>query len=740
MGTDLTPSQRRVVEYPYKPNSTLKVTAGPGSGKTFTLLRKVHHLITTGQVKPEEILVLSLTNKAVDNIVDKLLTVFEQAQPEGTQSLEELKDIVGRITVSTIHSLANRIVVENEGSINIIGENGWRGLLKLIPVGFWKRKNMKEPTPRQLEKLLKQYKLNDKPRCADGGGRNDIDNGNDAIAEIAKLMENCKVLTNDDLILKAAKYLQLQREDTDSNNTTGCDSNQSDDVEPSEACPPNVTCLEMIKNVYKVVLIDEFQDLYPSLLPIIENTVVGKQLIMFGDTDQSIYYFLGSNREVIEALDTIHPAERTTTLYLYDNFRCTPEISEAASSILPLSSAQRETPPELVLKSASGVYPLVSQLDESLDQMEFLVSEIAKLSCFGVRLSDIAVLTRTNQHLKTIAEYLELYGVPFVKLSSQPDWITDVHIQFLLDLLKVITFASQESQEIESNRSRRSDFSLLSTLGSLKGLGSKTIYSLYHKSIDLDTSLWKYITEVPMLRWEVNHNAKRVIRNYSMLLYPYIQHGSLHRCSDPITIVETISSIAEQLDYAPVRSMNEQEKNKFRDYLLEMLRALKLSAENRPNNTTLVEWFLDTYFDQNVVYHSTGLSSETSSPGAVRISTIHSSKGLEFPVTMIMEPTKNDIPIDRNSLYVAMTRARNLLYLINVNYPGISPGMFPKSDPFKDGSFWKYYSRDLNRRLKPGRFPVLANQQNYSRIRTKYNFREYATMTQRKIRTFCRLP
>ena len=63
-----------------------------------------------------------------------------------------------------------------------------------------------------------------------------------------------------------------------------------------------------------------------------------------------------------------------------------------------------------------------------------------------------------------------------------------------------------------------------------------------------------------------------------------------------------------------------------------MLRALKLSAENRPNNTTLVEWFLDTYFDQNVVYHSTGLSSETSGArGAVRISTIHSSKGLEFP-------------------------------------------------------------------------------------------------------------
>ena len=737
MGNDLTPSQKRVVEYPYKPKSTLKVTAGPGSGKTFTLLRKVHHLVTTAQVKPEEILVLSLTNKAVDNIVDKLLTVFEQAQAEGTQSLEELKDIVGRITVSTIHSLANRIVVENEGSINIIGENGWRGLLKLIPVGFWKRKNMKEPTPRQLEKLLKQYKLNGKQHCADDGGQNDSD---DAIAEIVKLMENCKVLTNDDLILKAAKYLQLQREDNDSNDITGCDPDQNDDVEAAEVYPSNLNYLEMIRNVYKVVLIDEFQDLYPSLLPIIENTVVGKQLIMFGDTDQSIYYFLGSNREVIEALDAIHPAERTTTLYLYDNFRCTPEISEAATSILPLSGAQRETPPELALKSASGIYPVVCQLDEPLDQMEFLVSEIAKLSCFGVRFSDIAILTRTNQHLKNIAEYLESYGVPYVKLSSQPDWITDVHIQFLLDLLKVITFASQESQELESNRSRRSDFSLLSTLGSLKGVGSKTIYSLYHKSIDLDTSLWKYITEVPMLRWEVNHNAKRIIRNYSMLLYPYIQHGDLHRCSDPITIVETVSSIAEQLDYTPVKSMNEQERSKFRDYLLEMLRALKLSAENKPSNTTLVEWFLDTYFDQNVVYHSTGLSSEPSSPGAVRISTIHSSKGLEFPVTMIVEPTKNDFPIDRNSLYVAMTRARNLLYLINVNYPGIFPGVFPKSDPFKDGSFWKYYSRDLNRRLKPGRFPTLANQQNYSRIRTKYNFREYATMAQRRLRVFCRLP
>lgn len=292
MNNELTPSQCTVLEYPYFPANTVKVIAGPGSGKTFTLLQKVHHLIKEQQIRQDEILILSLTNKAVDNIKAKLLGIFEIQNSSGIPQ-NDLQAIVDQIDIFTIHGLANKLVVEHEGIINIIEENGWRGLLKLVSSDFWSRRKISTPTTKNLEMLLKAYKNNN----------NTEEQSSSTLLNIIDIMESCKVLTNDDLILKASGYLAL----------SGVVNEQSE-------------FLDKIKNKYKVVLIDEFQDLYPMLLPLIKDVSFGKQLIMFGDTNQSIYNFLGSNQEVMRQLDNLHNFDVSKTLHLYDNFRSTPEI------------------------------------------------------------------------------------------------------------------------------------------------------------------------------------------------------------------------------------------------------------------------------------------------------------------------------------------------------------------------------------------------------------------------------
>lgn len=164
--------------------------AGPGSGKTLTLLHKVHRLITSGQVKADEIVILSLTNKAVDSVIARLYGIFEDLNEEHSE--DDLKDIVSRIGVHTIHGLANRVVSENEGLISVIEENGWRGLMKLVSDDFWKNKRSKAPNTREFKKLFEEY--------THGG-----DNKSEVMSKVANIMRNCGVVTNDELIVRAAQ-------------------------------------------------------------------------------------------------------------------------------------------------------------------------------------------------------------------------------------------------------------------------------------------------------------------------------------------------------------------------------------------------------------------------------------------------------------------------------------------------------------------------------------------------------
>ncbi|QHS76030.1 ATP-dependent 3'-5' DNA helicase [Saccharomyces paradoxus] len=694
----LTPSQWKVVNKPYEPESTLKVIAGPGSGKTLTLLYKVLHLVTVENIKPEEILIFSLTNKAVDSIIENLLSIFEDSHTN--------KEIVRQIGCYTVHGLANRIVVENEGMINIIEEIGWRGLMKLLPPS--KRTPHHFRSYKELEKVVKDYKLNS------------ARNKNPVIEKLVELMDNCKVMTNDDLIIRAKKYLELDCSHSDASSSFTQD----------------------LQEKYKVVLIDEFQDLYPSLAPLITTICKGKQLIMFGDTNQSIYGFLGSNSEIMSQLDNLHPKNSTTVLKLFDNFRSTPEIISLASKIINLPLAEKqvidgtdETPSELVRKLPSGVLPQIVTFDDLAAESEFIVDKITQLICSSAKFSDIAILSRTNSHLTTLANILKKYGIPYQKLKSQPDWMDDLRIQFLLDILKVCSLASDEKHDRGFNTSDKwqSNFSILVTMSALKGIGDASIQALYKACSLKNLSIWKYLTIVPNFEWPLGLSIKKKIENYTSNLYEMIEDDQIHQLDDPMELLEKVSGIANNLNLNPTYSQalgDPQSSLEFKTHLQEMAQVMKVSKSNKPPGISFVKWFLETYFDQTMVFHQAKQALQTTGPGTIKLSTIHSAKGLEFPIVFLTNGTMSNFPMDTNALYVGMTRARNLLYMCNMKHQRL----VSKSPPYSrnimsNNSFWAYYNKDMNRSAFGAEMAHDHNIQRYNQLRKKFGFyRAYSSL------------
>ncbi|CDO92820.1 unnamed protein product [Kluyveromyces dobzhanskii CBS 2104] len=684
-----TKSQTDIIQFPYTPNTTLKVIAGPGSGKTYTLLCKVRHLIDTEQLKPSEIVILSLTNKAIDNITDNLLQVFQERN-DGKYTVSEVDEIVSQIGIYTIHGLSNRVVTENMGIVNIIEENGWRGLVKLIPKEFWTKRKINTTNDRfitkKLQKLLAEYQIDSK----------DID---ETIEKLTKLMKYSNVLTNDDLIKMAVEFLKTPNSEIDCSFT------------------------KFILDEAKVIIIDEFQDLHPGIIRLLETIIGHKQLLLFGDTNQSIYEFLGSNKEVMNELDRLKPEGQKFTKYIYDNFRCTPEISSTANAVINRSICSDISPEHVVKKDPSNVLPIKYNCDELIDELDFIVSEICQLACSSAKLSDIAILTRTNAHSKAIADHLNTFGIPVTKLTAKPDWMSDQRIRFVIDIIQLAVSTIEEADLPDNaplTMRTKSDFSVIVTLAALKGFGSNTLQKIHESATAGNTSIWRFLNESPTSQWGLTPAVTKKVENYSRVMSSLMNDPPILTIEQPHTLIEKCSDVISKLDLPLFVGNDRAELKSFELNLKEFYMAMKMVTLNKPHGLSLASWFLQTFHDQSILCHNnpSSLTDNGQSLGSVNVSTIHSSKGLEFPVVFLMGRSDyGNFPIESNLLYVAMTRARNLLYLTNVQHRSLLTLPTQKFSLMKNEEFWRYFNRDMNRNFN---LPNGDNALNFKRLRTKF--------------------
>ena len=381
---DLNPAQRRAVTHSGSP---LLIIAGAGSGKTRVLTRRIAHLIATRRARPGEILAITFTNKAAAEMRERVAALIG---PVGE-----------RMWVSTFHSACVRILRrEHEAAglrstFSIYDAADSTRLITLVvrELGI----DSKRFTPKAFAHRISDLK-NELVTPEDFAERAVTSNPFERhLAEVYRAYQArlgaANALDFDDLIMRAVRLLQTR---------------------PAVA--------EMYRRRFRHILVDEYQDTNHAQYVLVRELVGGPgtsgagsplppgELTVVGDSDQSIYAFRGATIRNIEEFEKDYPTART--ILLEQNYRSTQNILDAANAVIARNSGRREK--RLFTESGAGA-PITGYVaDSEHDEARWISAEIDRLADeAGVRPRDVAVFYRTNAQSRALEEAFLRSGQPY---------------------------------------------------------------------------------------------------------------------------------------------------------------------------------------------------------------------------------------------------------------------------------------------------------------------------------------
>ena len=382
--TGLNPAQARAVTHAGSP---LLIIAGAGSGKTRVLTHRIAHLIATGRARPGEILAITFTNKAAAEMRERVTALVG---PAGE-----------RMWVSTFHSACVRILRrEHEAAglrstFSIYDAADSTRLITLIvrELGI----DPKRFTPKTFAHRISDLK-NELVTPAQYAEKAVTSNPLDRhLVEVyrayAERLAAANALDFDDLIMRTVQLLQTR---------------------PAVA--------EMYRRRFRHVLVDEYQDTNHAQYVLVRELVGGPgtsgagsplppgELTVVGDSDQSIYAFRGATIRNIEEFEQDYPSART--ILLEQNYRSTQNILSAANAVISRNSGRREK--NLWTDSGDGPRIIGYVADSEHDEARWISQEIDRLSDVeGVRPRDVAVFYRTNSQSRALEEAFLRSGQPY---------------------------------------------------------------------------------------------------------------------------------------------------------------------------------------------------------------------------------------------------------------------------------------------------------------------------------------
>ena len=381
---DLNPAQGRAVTHSGSP---LLIIAGAGSGKTRVLTRRIAHLIATRRARPGEILAITFTNKAAAEMRERVAALIG---PVGE-----------RMWVSTFHSACVRILRrEHEAAglrstFSIYDAADSTRLITLIvrELGI----DPKRFTPKTFAHRISDLK-NELITPAQFAERAVTSNPLERhLAEVyrayAERLSAANALDFDDIIMRTVALLQTR---------------------PAVA--------EMYRRRFRHILVDEYQDTNHAQYVLVRELVGGPgtsgagsalppgELTVVGDSDQSIYAFRGATIRNIEEFEKDYPTART--ILLEQNYRSTQNILDAANAVIARNSGRREK--RLFTESGAGA-PITGYVaDSEHDEARWISAEIDRLADeAGVRPRDVAVFYRTNAQSRALEEAFLRSGQPY---------------------------------------------------------------------------------------------------------------------------------------------------------------------------------------------------------------------------------------------------------------------------------------------------------------------------------------
>ena len=636
----LNPSQRQAVLHEGSP---LLIVAGAGSGKTAVLTRRIAYLLAARDVGPGQILAITFTNKAAAEMRGRVGGLVGQR--------------ARAMWVSTFHSMCVRIL-RNQAALlpglnsnfSIYDADDSRRLLLMI--GKDMGLDTKRYSPRLLANCISNLKneLID-PEQAAANLAMDSDAGDlnrivaQAYAEYQRRLRAANALDFDDLIGETVAVLQRF---------------------------PQIA--QYYRRRFRHILVDEYQDTNHAQYVLVrelagtdsDDEVPPAELCVVGDADQSIYAFRGATIRNIEDFERDYPDAKT--ILLEQNYRSTQNILSAANSVIKHNSGRREK--RLWTDAGDGELITGYVADNEHDEATFVASEIDRLadSSGGVgdiTYNDVAVFYRTNNSSRSLEEVFIRAGIPYKVVGG----VRFYERREIRDIVAYLRVLDNPGDSVSMRR-------ILNT--PRRGIGDRAeacvaVYAENTGASFADALQAAAEGKVPML----NTRSEKAIAAFVGIL-----DDLRSRLDDDLGgLVEAVlnrtgyraglEASNDPQDMARLDNLNElvSVAHEFSIDLANAAASQDTADEDVPDTGALAA------FLERVSLVADADEIPEHGAGVVTLMTLHTAKGLEFPVVFVTgwedgmfphmralgDPT--ELSEERRLAYVGITRARQRLYV-----------------------------------------------------------------------------
>ena len=635
----LNPQQRQAVLHEGTP---LLIVAGAGSGKTAVLTRRIAYLLAAREVGVGQVLAITFTNKAAAEMRERV------AQLVGPRARN--------MWVSTFHSTCVRIL-RNQASLlpglnsnfSIYDADDSRRLLLMI--GKDMGLDTKKFSPRLLSNGISNLK-------------NELIGPEQAAAEASEAAEDLARII-------AEVYAEYQRR-LRAANALDFDDLIGETVAVLQAFPQ---IAQYYRRRFRHILVDEYQDTNHAQYVLVRElvgteTVDGvapAELCVVGDADQSIYAFRGATIRNIEDFERDYPS--ATTILLEQNYRSTQTILNAANSVIARNAGRREK--RLWTDAGEGELIVGYVAENEHDEARFVAQEIDALadSVSDFSYNDVAVFYRTNNSSRALEEVFIRAGIPYKVVGG-------VRFYERREIRDVVAYLRVLDNPGDSVSMRR----ILNT--PRRGIGDRAeacvaVYAENTGASFNDALVAAAEGKVPML----NTRAEKAIAGFVEML-DELRGGLDGELGELVESVldrtgyrAELESSTDPQDLARLDNLNEL-VSVAHEFSIDLANARALAEEDaEPQDEDVPDTGVLASFLERVSLVADADDIPEHGSGVVTMMTLHTAKGLEFPVVFVtgwedgMFPHMRalgdpvELSEERRLAYVGITRARQRLYL-----------------------------------------------------------------------------
>ena len=584
------------------------VIAGAGSGKTKVLTHKIAYLLSEKNVKPWNILSITFTNKAANEMKQRVEKLVGEASQE--------------MWLGTYHSICVRI------------------LRRFIDrIGFDTTFLIFDSTDQRtlVKECIKSMRLDDK-LFTDRSVLSEISNGKNDMLE----PKAYQVKYNGDFRKeKIGKVYELYQKKLKENNALDFDDIINYTI---KILTENPDVLEYYTEKFKYVLVDEYQDTNKAQFMLV-SILASKygNITVVGDNDQGIYSFRGADITNILNFEKDFPGSKIVKLE--QNYRCTGNILKAANAVI--KNNENKYDKKLWTENEEGKLPCIYKAEDEYDEASYIVKQINMLKMEEyLKLSDFVILYRMNSQSRAIEDIFRRENIPY-KIIGGLKFYERKEIKDIIAYLRLI-FNTSDNLSLKRiiNEPKR-------------GIGKTSLDNIQDISDKTGKSMYEII------KYAEQYELNRVKAN-SIQFVEVIEE--LRKQVNQIPISELIKLTLNKTGYVKALENENTIEAESRIQNLEEFLTVAIEFEEQMAENTLAE-FLES------ISLTSDIDNMEESEDTVTLMTLHSAKGLEFPVVFLVGMEEGIFPgyksieeikeleEERRLFYVGITRAMQYLYL-----------------------------------------------------------------------------